>query len=91
VLAKSFARIHHQNLLNYGILPLEFTDPADFEQLKLGDTLLLTYLRQQLQAANRLEVRLPNKNRTITARHHVSPRMVKVLLAGGLPNWVRAA
>jgi aconitate hydratase len=39
VLAKSFARIHWQNLANFGVVPLEFTDPADYDRIDQGDTI----------------------------------------------------
>ena len=39
VVAKSFARIHQQNLVNYGILPLLFVDPTDYDRLEMNDTL----------------------------------------------------
>ena len=41
VIARSFARIHWQNLVNFGVLPLTFADPADYDRLDLGDTIQL--------------------------------------------------
>jgi aconitate hydratase len=49
VLAKSYARIHHQNLANYGILPLEFVDPSDYERVERGDELAVKGLRERLR------------------------------------------
>ncbi len=40
VLAKGFARIHRQNLVNYGVLPLVFAEPMDYERLEHGDVLI---------------------------------------------------
>ena len=49
VIAKSFARIHHANLVNFGILPLTFVNEADYEQIKQDDVLVIRNLHQQLQ------------------------------------------
>ena len=49
VLAKSFARIHRSNLINSGILPLVFADPADYETLSLGDDLVIENAREQVE------------------------------------------
>jgi len=49
VVARGFARIHRQNLLNFGILPLEFTDPAEYEQLERGDVLVLNDLHGNIR------------------------------------------
>src|SRR5205807_2073234 len=48
VIAVSFARIHWQNLANFGVLALEFTDPADRDRIRQGDTLRLTGLHAAL-------------------------------------------
>jgi aconitate hydratase len=48
VIARSFARIHWQNLVNFGVLPLSFADPADLEKIALGDELALAEVRSAL-------------------------------------------
>nr|WP_235776223.1 hypothetical protein [Rickettsiella massiliensis] len=48
VLVKSFARIHRQNLINFGILPLVFAHPADYDDIDKNDVLQICHLRQQL-------------------------------------------
>ena len=53
VLAKSFARIHRANLINWGLVPLEFDDPADYDDIERGDVLASTDLRDALQAGRR--------------------------------------
>jgi aconitate hydratase len=83
VLAKSFARIHHQNLANYGILPLEFAEPGDYERIEAGDELAVTNLRGQLEAGNEFEIRNTTRDQTYRARHHLSDRQAKAVLAGG--------
>lgn len=83
VLAKSFARIHHQNLANYGILALEFAEPGDYERIEQGDELALTNLREQLQHGEGMEIRNATRDETYRASHHLSDRQIKAVLAGG--------
>lgn len=90
VLAKSFARIHWQNLVNFGILPLRFVKPADCERLAQGDVLRLESIREQLAGSTRITVQCPNRNDVIETRHDLSPRQIAILVTGGLINWVRA-
>jgi aconitate hydratase len=89
VLAKSFARIHQDNLVNFGIVPLIFTDPADYERLEQGDELVIPDARTALQGGRLLAVHNRTQDQTYTVTHHLSPRQVSILLAGGLLNHVR--
>ena len=89
VIAKSFARIHHNNLVNYGILPLVFDDDSAYDKIKKGDVIVLTGLRRQLAENKGLEVQVQKEHLTIATNHNLSPHMIEVLLAGGLTNWVR--
>ena len=92
VIAKSFARIHRMNLVNFGILPLTFDDPSLYDSLELGDVIVLDNIREQLAESGesrRLTVRVPQKDLTFTVRHTLFPRMIEVVLAGGLTNWIR--
>lgn len=89
-LVKDFARIHWQNLVNFGVLPLTFSDEADYEKLSNGDTLKLENLHQQLKGdSNKLQVTLKDKNESITVEHALSPRQKDILLEGGLINWIK--
>jgi len=88
VLAKGFARIHGQNLVNFGILPLEFIDPAEYDQLANGDILVLKNLREELQRG-RMLVENRSRGRTFEARHCLSQRQIQVVLEGGLINWIK--
>jgi aconitate hydratase len=90
VIAKSFARIHRKNLVNYGILPLVFDDHSAYDKINKGDVITLTGLRKQLaENGGLVEVHVQEDNLTITTRHNLSAHMVEVLLAGGLTNWVK--
>jgi aconitate hydratase len=88
VLARSFARIHKQNLANYGILPLEFTDPADLDRLEQGDVLVLNDLHRQLTAGEGVLVEVPDNDLALLTVCRVSVRLIEALQTGGL---IRAA
>ncbi|MGH3952249.1 MAG: aconitate hydratase, partial [Pseudonocardiaceae bacterium] len=69
VIAKSFARIHWQNLANFGILALEFADPGDYERIDQGDTLVLESVRDRLTAGPGLTVLNRDKDERYRLRH----------------------
>ncbi|MEU1204810.1 aconitate hydratase [Nocardia sp. NPDC005825] len=83
VIAKSFARIHWQNLANFGVLALEFEDPTDYDRIDRDDVLRLLDLHA-IAHATTLEVLDMSKESTFTVRHRLSPRQVRDVLAGGL-------
>lgn len=89
VLARSFARIHHTNLVNFGIIPLQFESPADYEKLQQDDLLVIEGVREQL---DRGWVIITNRTRgyEFGTGHRLSPRQIGVIKAGGLLNLVRA-
>jgi aconitate hydratase len=83
VIAKSFARIHWQNLTNFGILALEFTTEDDYDRIETGDTLLIDELRAALTSGGDLTVTNTSKDQQYPVRHRLSPRQVEIILAGG--------
>ncbi|MBI4362612.1 MAG: aconitate hydratase, partial [Euryarchaeota archaeon] len=89
VLAKSFARIHRANLVNFGILPLALQEPGDYDDLPQGAEVEVPDTRRVRTEAV-LTLRNTAKNREFRARHGLSPREVDVLLAGGLLNYIRS-
>lgn len=89
VITKSFARIHWQNLVNFGILPLTFVDPEAYGHIKQGDVLVIKDLHNAIKKGNEITATLENKNETIKLKHDLSPRQIEILIAGGLINWVR--
>ncbi len=89
VLAESYARIHWQNLANFGVLALEFADPADRERIDVDDVLRVEQVREAVQADAELTVRNTTKDEEYAARHRLSARQVDILLAGGLIPWLR--
>ncbi len=91
VLAKSFARIHWQNLANFGILALEFTNRADYDRIDSGDVLSLTNLQETLPTGAEVMVRNVTKEQTYRVRHRLSARQVDSVLAGGqIPHLARS-
>ena len=84
VIAKSFARIHWQNLANFGVLALEFDDADDYDGIEQDDTLRISGVRDTLADEDKLRVDNVTKDSSFTVRHRLSPRQVKDVLAGGL-------
>jgi aconitate hydratase len=82
VLAKSFARIHWQNLANFGVLPLEFADPADYDHIERDDVLVVDDLPTGLPAGE-LTVRNTTRDEQYTVTHRLSPRQLEAVSAGG--------
>jgi aconitate hydratase len=89
VIAKSFARIHAQNLVNFGILPLIFEKPVDWEDISQDDVLRMENLRTVLPSGRRVEVRNLTRNRSYRLIHQLSGRQLKMVMAGGLINAIR--
>ena len=93
VAVKSFARIHFANLVNAGILPLVFRDPADYDRISQGDHLTVTgkngSLRETFAAGGELLLRDAAGGDEIEVDCPVSERQRKMLLAGGLLNYTR--
>lgn len=88
VLVKSLARIHKDNLINYGVLPLLFEDKSDYDKIEQGDLLEADSLREQLKA-RRIVLRNRTKGTEIPALLELSDRETIILLAGGKLTYVR--
>lgn len=89
VIAKSFARIHWQNLINFGILPLTFVSPADYDLLNIGDFVHIKQVPQFLKKGETIIAVIEGINKEIPLHHALSPRQVDILMEGGLINWVK--
>ena len=81
VVAKSFARIHWQNLANFGILALRFADPSDYDHIEQGDVLRIDDLPDQLAVG--APVHASVGDREIELTHDLSARQIETVLAGG--------
>jgi aconitate hydratase len=89
VIAKSFARIHRQNLINFGILPLTFVDPDDWQCIDIGDVLTLSDIRDVLCRKKQVKVRNEGKHETYMTEHALSNRELASVLAGSLISLFR--
>ncbi len=91
VIAKAFARIHLANLINWGIVPMTFADPADHDRIAQGDLLEIAGIRRQLDAgAAGLTVKNAARGTTFTVNVSVNRRERDYLLAGGLLAYTKA-
>ncbi|MFX1486250.1 MAG: aconitate hydratase [Promethearchaeota archaeon] len=90
VMAKSFARIHKANLVNFGILPLEFEDEKVYDSVEQGDKIEMKKIRKTLEKREtRLVVKNSTKGIEFSARVDLSSRSKSILLAGGLLNYIK--
>ncbi len=90
VLAKNYARIGWQNLVNFGILPLQFKNPDDYDKIDQGDTLHLENLREAVAERKPIIVKNVDKDLDIPAIHTLSDRQIEVILIGGIINYFRS-
>jgi len=89
VVAKGFARIHWQNLVNFGILPLTFVDPADHGRIVENDLLALPNIGAAIRQGNQVEMINRTKDEVYHLEHTLSDRQVEIVLVGGLINLFR--
>ena len=87
-IVKSFARIHKSNLCNFGILPLTFKDPADYDKITKGMRVVLRDIRGRIARGDR-EIPVDVDGKTIMTVLDVSDRQRQQLLAGGTLNYVK--
>jgi aconitate hydratase len=84
VIAKSFARIHWQNLANFGVVALEFGKPGDYDRIEAGDELAVSGLHTALDADANVTVENVTKGERYELVHRLSERQVEMIQAGGL-------
>jgi aconitate hydratase len=89
VIAKSFARIHWQNLVNFGMLPLTFVNSADYDAVGQGDELEIPDVRQYLNQGNLIQVANKTTKETYDTQHTLSKRQIEMIFEGSLINVVR--
>jgi aconitate hydratase len=89
VLAKSFARIHKENLINFGILPLVFVDPEDWNRIDADDKLKIDDLKETLLSRGPIQVFNQSKNVAYQTIHSMSDRQIEAVLEGGIINMIR--
>ena len=89
ILAKSYARIHRSNLINFGILPLTFKDQEEFQKIQQGDQLKIKDIQVKLKKDKFLEIENMTQQRVFEVSHGLNQREKETLLAGGLLNYTR--
>jgi len=88
VIAKSFARIHVANLINAGILPLTFENPADYDSLQQGSRLVIRDLKAGIVSGT-VEMTEETTGREIRLKGEFTQRQQQILLCGGLLNYTK--
>ncbi len=89
VVAKSFARIHMANLINFGIVPLTFADPADYDKLAEMDDLVFENFRDAVAGSDEVTVVDKNNGSSLTLKLALTDRQRQILLAGGQLNYTK--
>ncbi len=89
VLAKSFARIHKANLVNYGIIPIEFNNPADYDKIAKDDVLVIENINHSLETGEKFKLVCKEKNLIIECNNTFSARARKIIAAGGLTSYTK--
>ena len=85
VIAKSFARIHRANLINFGILPLTFADPSDYERIEQGDHIEIEVGR----LPHEMVMRNITKGEEYVVRHDLGEKEQEIMVTGGLLPWIK--
>lgn len=88
VVAKSFARIHRSNLINSGIMPLVFENPADYDDFKLGDKLVIENAQEQVKSGI-IEIKNETSGKTYRAATNFSDLEIALILKGGKINYMK--
>lgn len=89
VIVKDFARIHWQNLINFGILPVTFVNVEDYDKLEQGDVLQFSNIHEAIQTSSEMFVSVKGKDFTFKVQHALSNRQVNIIIKGGLINVVK--
>jgi len=89
IIAIGYARIGWQNLINYGIMPFEFVDHDDYKKVDVGDVLKLKNINGETLTENKLTIINKTKKTEIPVKHSLTARQIKIILAGGMINFVK--
>jgi aconitate hydratase len=89
VIAKSYARIHRSNLINFGILPLKFSKSEDYERIERGDRLILEDVERSLKGNQSYKIHNLTRNYYFEAFSDFNEREKEILLTGGLLPYTK--
>lgn len=92
IITKSFARIHKANLINYGIIPITFKNPDDYDKIAEGDTIEINNIFESLKNGTSFNITLHSKSGDVKIEgvNDLAQRSRNILLAGGLASYTRA-
>ncbi|GAB6077548.1 aconitate hydratase [Hydrogenobaculum acidophilum] len=90
VIAKSFARIHHANLINFGIAPLEFINKNDYDKFSLNDEIEILDIRKSIEENKPVKIRNLTTGEEVEATYNLTPKQKEVLLGGGLLRYIKS-
>ena len=90
VVAKSIERIHFANLVNFGIVPLSFANPADYDKIGTDDKLSIEGIRQAVDGEGKAMIKNETKGMNIPVKVKLSERQKEIIVAGGLLNYAKA-
>lgn len=90
VLVKSFARIHRENLINFGIMPMTLVDPADYDRIDQDDDLEIADIKKILES-RQVIVTIVDKSKgfEFEARHDLTERQIEIMMVGGMLNYIK--
>lgn len=89
IFAKSLERIHTANLVNFGILPLTFRDPGDYDKVGASDDLKIPTDEENFAVGMPITVKNKTKGTTFDVDHNLDARQIAIVRAGGLLNYTR--
>ena len=89
VIAKSFARIHAANLINFGIVPLVLENEADYELISEGDEICITGFEKAIKGSDSVVLTNLKNNARVALKLDFTSRQRAIILAGGLLNYTK--
>ena len=89
VIAKNIERIHKANLINFCIVPIEFTDPADYDKIQPDDELIIDNLPEAIKGSNTVRIVKGDGSFEFVGKLELSDRDREILLSAGLLNYTR--
>ena len=89
VIAKSYARIGWQNLINFGIIPFVFDDPSDYDKIEQDDVLRFENVRKSISNGEPVFATVSGKDKKFKLNYQISDRQRDVLLDGGVINFLK--
>mgnify|MGYP001558110255 FL=1 len=89
VIAKAFARIHKANLINFGILPLQFKNPSDYEKAEKGDRLVIKGVINSLNGSQVYKVENITKGAAFEVVSDLNDRQKQIIIKGGLLPYTK--